>query len=195
MFFNIFTNLCMKKSETQSVNDESIESAKELLEKNEIHPQPFYLKNPLLLCAACCLVLVGVIAASWIIITVLEIKQLQEFSCLQDDQECLQLLCPQGMTWNEDVQECLLPDGWECCLDIQDQKICFDPQKRDKKSEKCSVQTTMAGISPFLKQLCRPGFLYIPRLKRCFRKVWRNRKSINTCKLTIVVQLYKQINN
>ena len=167
----MFTNLCMKKSETQSVNDDSIESAKELMEKNIIHPQPFYLKNPLLVCAACCLVLVGVIAASWIIITVLEIKQLQEFSCLQDDQECLQLLCPQGMTWNEDVQECLLPDGWECCLDIQHQLICFDPQKRDETSEKCSVQTKMAGISPFLKQLCRPGFLYIPRLKRCFRKV------------------------
>ena len=72
----MFTNLCMKQSETQSVNDESIESP-----------------------------------ASWIIITVLEMKQLQEFSCLQDDEECLQLVCPQGMTWNEDVQECLLPDG------------------------------------------------------------------------------------
>jgi hypothetical protein len=80
------------------------------------------------------------------------LKEFQQFSCHHNDQECQQLLCPQGMEWSEHVQQCLVPDGWKCCLNLYDQTICFYPQKIDEESNQCSNPFKMAGLAPFVKQ-------------------------------------------
>ena len=109
-------------------------------------------------------------AGSLCLSIVLREQGYHQFSCPHDDQVCLQQICPQGMIWNQDKEECLTPDGWACCT-VSSMKICYEAGKSDQSCPYEVVQ--VAGISPFLKEFCRPGFIWVPRLKRCWRKIWR----------------------
>jgi hypothetical protein len=168
MFFKIFSRFFVLPTKSDQ------ESGKGLLDPEAGATSPTavpYLKRPLVLGIAFCTVLLT--AAGLIGLTVAARQEVlqgfQQFSCHHDDQECLQLLCPMGMEWSEEHQECSEPEGWECCTDVRNQKICFQDQNSEDRNKMCPFTIQIAGISPFFKEFCRPGFIWVPRLRRCWR--------------------------
>ena len=160
MFFNIFTFF-------SRISYKSVQDGEELIdEERGTPPSPLLVRWPLFLLLISVFALLA--AAGFVCVFVaLREQGFQQFSCHLDDQECLQQICPQGMKWNPDKEECSVPEGWDCCT-VSNMKICYQTEGSDQS---CPYLVQIAGVSPFLKEFCRPGYIWVPRLKRCWRKI------------------------
>eukprot|EP00092_Neocalanus_flemingeri_P032590 GFUD01035446.1.p1 GENE.GFUD01035446.1~~GFUD01035446.1.p1 ORF type:complete len:179 (-),score=31.23 GFUD01035446.1:58-546(-) len=97
------------------------------------------------------------------------VQGLEEFSCPEEDISCSILLCPHGMVWSQDEGECHLPAGYQCCQDRSSVFTCYNYNEEDQKTKLCSVKTVISGVAPVPRTFCRPGFVWVPWRRRCFR--------------------------
>ena len=99
------------------------------------------------------------------------------FVCDPHDADCIALLCPQGMKWDQNSERCLIPEGYECHLFYQKchlfyQKICFLSEELSQNRNTCLLRMRTAGTSPWIKKMCGlDGRIWIERegKGRCIR--------------------------
>jgi len=176
MLLNI---LCLFKTKNSTKDLESCDellNAKESTETSQVEVTNSSAlqtsKRLIMLLATCCL---GLFIAACLVVMMITVRDdflsnYEQFSCHQEDQECLGLLCPKGMNWNEEKEECRQPPGWECCSDVQHQRFCFLPETSLDYWALCPLTVKIAGVSQLRKEMCRPGFVWVPRLSRCWRQ-------------------------
>eukprot|EP00092_Neocalanus_flemingeri_P061443 GFUD01073863.1.p1 GENE.GFUD01073863.1~~GFUD01073863.1.p1 ORF type:complete len:170 (+),score=56.54 GFUD01073863.1:90-599(+) len=96
----------------------------------------------------------------------------EEFSCQQNDLDCLALLCPDGMSWDMVAGKCKEVTGYTCCTACTQEYKCFTAE--EAQIVKCCYAE---GVVPSAyKQVCRQGYLWVQWKKKCLRKNKENFK-------------------
>ena len=91
----------------------------------------------------------------------------QKIECEESDSLCLESRCPVGMRWSQTENYCLVLDNFQCCTASNMTRACYDPQVSLASLEECQYTSKTAGVSPFLKQYCRPGLVWVEWLGQC----------------------------
>eukprot|EP00088_Acartia_fossae_P036231 TRINITY_DN37426_c1_g1_i1.p1 TRINITY_DN37426_c1_g1~~TRINITY_DN37426_c1_g1_i1.p1 ORF type:complete len:181 (-),score=46.88 TRINITY_DN37426_c1_g1_i1:281-823(-) len=123
------------------------------------------------------IVAIFTIAASILIFSVVhDLTSRQEidyvdFTCEPSDSQCIELFCPKGWQWSFEDSACnKLPD-YECCVaqyEVPGEHIFNCWKSGEENPYRCVLN---AGVAPSAyKQLCRPGYLWVPWKKKCQRK-------------------------
>ena len=160
VFYNVGYSLIIFKT------DQDVENSISIMEEQRY----FRKRKYIILTIICCLILVffGICFGyyrSW------HAEELEEFSCHAEDSVCTSLLCPDGMDWDQDVGECHLPGGYQCCQDGAGILTCYNTEKKGEKDNKCKEETLTNGVAPSPRTFCYPGFVWVPWRRKCFRKV------------------------
>ena len=72
-----------------------------------------------------------------------------------------------GTFWNGVYGECLVPSNFNCCYDVEEMFICFEP--RAEAERRCMKFSYNGVLLHGYKQLCREGYLWVPWRRKCFR--------------------------
>ena len=89
-----------------------------------------------------------------------------QFACQENDEDCLTLLCPEGMGWEGAGGECRQLPGYTCCTSCTQEYKCYKIEEAD--GVKCCAGV---GVVPAAyKMQCRDGFLWVGWKKKCFRR-------------------------
>ena len=90
----------------------------------------------------------------------------EEFSCQENDEDCLTLLCPEGMGWDVKGGQCEQLPGYSCCTTCTHEYTCY--KTGGAGGVKCCYGV---GVVPAAyKQACREGFLWVEWKQKCLRK-------------------------
>ena len=90
----------------------------------------------------------------------------EEFACQENDEDCLTLLCPEGMGWEGAGGECRQLPGYTCCTSCTQEYKCYKIEEAD--GVKCCY--TEGVVPSAYKQACRDGFLWVAWKKKCLRR-------------------------
>ena len=91
----------------------------------------------------------------------------EEFLCNNTDVKCLISLCPQGMYWSIE-EHCKFRKSEDCCQNERNIINC-NPSTQNKSN---CFGLKLAGASQSgYKLFCRPGFLWVPWRRKCFRVI------------------------
>ena len=92
-------------------------------------------------------------------------QQLEKIVCQENDPECLALLCPEGMEWDEGAGRCQELRGYTCCPTCSQEYKCF--KQEESSDAKCCH---MLGILPSAyKLVCREGWVWVEWQHKCLR--------------------------
>ena len=90
----------------------------------------------------------------------------EEFSCQENDADCLALLCPDGMGWDMVADKCRELPGYTCCTTCTLEYMCYKAEDADGVVC-CSV---MSVVPSAYKQTCREGFIWVEWKQKCLRQ-------------------------
>ena len=90
-----------------------------------------------------------------------------KISCAEGDLECEGLRCPTGMHWSSTDSHCTVETDFECCTTSNMTRTCYSPQLTTPTLQNCSNASKSAGVAPFIKQYCRPGYVWVEWLEQC----------------------------
>ena len=117
---------------------------------------------------------VAVVAASAVIYLVLHGLSLalvllhhHKVDCVEGDLVCEASRCPSGMEWSSALHYCTVRDDFQCCTTSNMTRLCYSPATTSPASEDCRYSSKTAGVSPFIKQYCRPGLVWVEWLGQC----------------------------
>ena len=115
--------------------------------------------------------LVLVLVYGLVFISIFLVKSLAESSCPKEDPECLSLICPVGMSWDNTSEKCHPPSGYRCCVDKVNIFSCFRDVIKDKEDERCRKDILASGLAPSPQAMCYPGFVWVPRKNKCVQTI------------------------
>jgi hypothetical protein len=92
-------------------------------------------------------------------------QHLQKIVCQENDLDCLALICPVGMEWDEEAGRCQELIGYTCCPTCSQEYSCFKPE--ESSDTKCCH---LLGILPSsYKLVCREGWVWVEWQHRCLQ--------------------------
>ena len=92
-------------------------------------------------------------------------QQLEKIVCLENALDCLSLICPVGMEWDDEAGRCQELRGYTCCPTCSQEYACFKPE--ETSDAKCCHM--MSILPSTYKLVCREGWVWVEWQHRCFR--------------------------
>ena len=92
-------------------------------------------------------------------------KHLQKVDCQENDLDCLALICPVGMEWDDGAGRCQELRGYTCCPTCSQKYSCF--MLGESSDARCCH---LLGILPSsYKLVCREGWVWVEWQHRCLQ--------------------------